>query len=335
MKLSNLLFMISVMVGTLISISSNSWVSMWVGLEINLLSIIPLMDNKIKSSSESSIKYFVTQALASTIFLFSIIIMSKNLYNFYNLNSNLMIIMNMSLLTKMGAAPFHFWFPEIMEGLNWMTSLIMLTWQKIAPMMILMSNISTMKFLFIIIILSLIIGGVMGLNQTSLRKILAYSSINHIGWMIAAFCMNFSIWLIYFLVYSLISCMLIISFSKLMVFNLNQLFSQLKLNEMVKFSININFFSMGGLPPFIGFFPKWLTINSLIMNDLMILSMIMVILTLMTLFYYTRIMIFSFLMNSDYLNFYFIKKSKNFLFFTFNLINLMSLLILILVYIFF
>nr|AXS65881.1 NADH dehydrogenase subunit 2 [Bostrichoidea sp. 4 KM-2017] len=325
-----MLFTISLILGTLIAISSYSWMGMWLGLEINLLSIIPLMNNmKIYVSSESSLKYFITQALASTILLYTIIMMSQMNYLNNLFMTSMMMIMNCSMFTKMGAAPFHFWFPEIMDGLTWMISFIILTWQKIAPMIITMMNISSIKLLLIIIITSMIIGSIMGLNQTSMRKILAYSSINHIGWMIMSFLMQFMLWLFYFMIYSLISLILILMMNHEKIFYLNQMMTMMKMNNLLKFSLNMNFMSLGGLPPFLGFIPKWLTLNLMLKNNLILMSLIMVLITLITLYYYIRIILSSLMMNNFQMLMFLNFKQKLWIYLMINWMNLMMLIILI------
>ncbi|YP_009437729.1 NADH dehydrogenase subunit 2 (mitochondrion) [Aethina tumida] len=291
MKFYKLLFFNSLIFGSLLAISSFSWFSMWMGLEINLLSIIPLMNSKSNLyPSESSIKYFITQTIASSLILIAIMINLNMLeYIPQYFNTYLNIMMNSGFLMKMGAAPFHFWFPEIMEGLNWLMCLIMLTWQKIAPMILLMSNLKLNIFITSTIIISSLISGIQGINQISIRKILAYSSINHIGWMLASMMYSNSTWMIYFITYSLISINLILVMYNLNIFFLKQLFNSLNYKKMLKFLFSLNFLSLGGLPPFLGFLPKWLTINLLVQNNLFLISAILIVLTLLTLFYYLRI----------------------------------------------
>nr|ARH54533.1 NADH dehydrogenase subunit 2 [Ontholestes tessellatus] len=322
------MFLFSMMIGTLISISSFSWMGMWMGLEINLLSIIPLMNsNKNLFSSEASLKYFITQALASTILLFSIILLSNNIFLINQFKSNIMLIFNSALLTKMGAAPFHFWFPEVMEGLSWMNCLILLTWQKIAPMIILMYNLNFSMFFSTIIIFSMLISGIMGFNQTSIRKILAYSSINHIGWMISSMFLSETIWIYYFLIYTLITLNIILIFSYLNVFYMKQLFITMNNNFIVKFFFVFNFLSLGGLPPFIGFLPKWLTIENLIQENFHLLTFFMVILTLLTLFYYIRLMYSALTMNMSEINYIFNLKFNQFWTLVSNFVSIVSFLI--------
>nr|YP_010576267.1 NADH dehydrogenase subunit 2 [Stilicoderus aquilinus]UZN43804.1 NADH dehydrogenase subunit 2 [Stilicoderus aquilinus] len=321
-----ILFSFCLMIGSLISITSNTWMGMWMGLEINLLSIIPLMNNKKNVyASEASMKYFITQALASTILLISIILMSK-IYSLMWLNNYLMISFNTALLTKMGTAPFHFWFPEVMEGLSWMNCFILLTWQKIAPMILLMYNLSQPILFSFVIIMSMLISGVMGLNQISLRKIMAYSSINHIGWMISSMMFMNSIWMYYFLIYSIISMNLIVMFKMFNIFFIKQLIA-LNFNFINKFLFIFNLISLGGLPPFLGFMPKWLTIQTLINSNQYLLSIVMIMLTLLTLFYYLRMSYSTLMFNSSELNFTLKPKFNSFMPMTLNLLSISGLII--------
>nr|ALO77515.1 NADH deshydrogenase subunit 2 [Mordellidae sp. GENSP01] len=302
MKLYKILFFNSLIMGTVIAISSYSWLSMWMGLEINLLSFIPIMSStKNIYSTESSIKYFLTQALASLILMFSIIILLiKNEFIAPTMNSLILMMMNSALLTKLGAAPFHFWFPEVIEGLSWTNSLILMTWQKIAPMSLIMNTSPNWLFMSAIIVISMTIGGVMGLNQTSLRKLLAFSSINHIGWMLAAMMISMSSWTWYFITYSLLTLNLTLIMKWNKSFLMKQVMNSQMSNKLIKLSFMINFLSLGGLPPFIGFMPKWLVIKSLMSNEQITLSIIMVTLTLISLYIYLRILFSSLiLINSE------------------------------------
>nr|ALO70396.1 NADH deshydrogenase subunit 2 [Bolitobius castaneus] len=322
-----MLFFLTMLMGSLITISSNSWMGMWMGLEINLLSIIPLMNsNKNILSSESSMKYFITQAMASIIFLFSVTLLHYNFSWILNLNTSLVLILNSSLLTKMGTAPFHFWFPEVMEGLNWMNCLILLTWQKIAPMILIMYNLNFSSFFFLIIIISMLISGILGLNQISIRKILTYSSINHIAWMLSSMMFLESIWFYYFLIYTLISINIILIFKVYSIFFMKQLFLKLNHNFGMKLFFILNFLSLGGLPPFIGFLPKWLTIQGLIQNNFLLLSLLMIVLTLLTLYFYMRLTFSTILLSLNELNYFFNQNQNNFWIMLSNYLSIFSLL---------
>nr|QNP10032.1 NADH dehydrogenase subunit 2 [Ochthebius delgadoi] len=325
-----LLFLISLMTGTLITISSYSWMGMWMGMEINLLSMIPLLSNyKNMLNNEAALKYFITQALASTMMLFAIIMMSSNFMK--NWENSFNLIFNSSMLTKMGAAPFHFWFPEVMEGLNWMNCLLLLTWQKIAPMILVMYNNMTM-FFSMVIMFSMFISGILGINQTSLRKILAYSSINHIGWMISSLLFMESIWMIYFITYSIISINIILIFKKFNIFYLTQTFFLMNKNSLMKMFFIMNFLSLGGLPPFLGFMPKWLTLQLLLESNIMLLPLIMVIMTLVTLYFYMRITFSTLMICNNEPNYNFNYKYYEWILMMTNFLSLMGLLILTLIF---
>nr|ARH55178.1 NADH dehydrogenase subunit 2 [Sermylassa halensis] len=286
-----MLFFNTLIMSSMVSISAYSWFNMWIGLEINLLSFIPLMKSHNNVfPAEATLKYFIIQTLASTMILFAISL-SLNSSDYIPSSNNywFMMILSSALLTKMGAAPFHSWFPEVMEGLNWMNNLILLTWQKLTPMVLIMYNLNASFFLNLIIICCSVISGILGLNQVSLRKIMAYSSINHIAWMLASMLSLKMVWLNYFVIYSIISINIVYILYILNIFNLKQLFMVINSNKLIKLFFIWNFLSLGGLPPFLGFMPKWITINQLVINNYYALSGILIIFTLMTLYFYIRI----------------------------------------------
>uniref|UniRef100_UPI003002BC4C NADH dehydrogenase subunit 2 n=1 Tax=Parotis hilaralis TaxID=1027831 RepID=UPI003002BC4C len=292
---NKMFFMFILFFSSLISISSNSWFGCWIGLEINLLSFIPLINNSNNIlSSEASLKYFLVQSIASINLLFCIILKLILIKNF-EMNNFLSIMINSSLLMKMGSAPFHFWFPNIVEGLSWFNNFILMTWQKITPI-ILLSYYFNKNFLLIIIIMNSIIGAIGGLNQTSLRKLMAFSSINNLSWMIASMMISENLWLFYFIIYSFMISIMCFLFYLMNMFFINQLFF-VNINYMIKLSLMINFLSLGGLPPFIGFFPKWIVINFLLLNKLFFLTFILIMMSLIMLFFYIRILYSSFMFN--------------------------------------
>nr|QZL38948.1 NADH dehydrogenase subunit 2 [Lixus subtilis] len=300
LNIHKLLFFNTMMIGTLIAISSLSWFTTWIGLEINLLSLMPLMKNfKNKYAPEATIKYFIVQAMASALLLFSILIFSNNEDLKYDFSSTASIMVNSALLLKMGAAPFHFWFPEVMSGMNWEMAFILMTWQKIAPMILITYTMKTPIFLSIIIILSSMISGLQGLNQTCLRKILAYSSINHVSWMLSALLNSSSMWFMYFIIYSMINLNIIIIFSNYKIFFIKQLSNLFSYNKKIKFFFMLNFLSLGGLPPFLGFLPKWLTVNHLVENKFFTMTFLLIIFTLISLYMYLRLTFSTFTLNSE------------------------------------
>jgi len=277
------------------------------------LSFIPL---SIKSnnlfSSEASLKYFLTQALASRTLLFSIILFSFTIeWNSY-LNLNIInLIFASSLIIKRGVAPFHFWFPNVIEGLNWINNFILITWQKIAPIILLSFCLNT-TFFSLTIIFSIFVGAMGGLNQTSLRKLIAFSSINHLGWILRNIINNENIWKIYFIFYFFLTISIIFILNNFKIFNLNQIFTLSIKNKTQKLIISIPLLSLGGLPPFLGFFPKWITIENIIFENFFWLIFLIVNFTLITLYFYIRISYSSFLINYNNSNWNFYWNFLNF-----------------------
>nr|YP_010620915.1 NADH dehydrogenase subunit 2 [Archiblatta hoeveni]WAX39246.1 NADH dehydrogenase subunit 2 [Archiblatta hoeveni] len=295
---TKILLLLTLVSGMLISVSSNSWLGAWMGLEINMLSFIPLMvNNKNIYTTEASMKYFIVQALASLTLLF-LIISKSVIEEFYWFTNNILMttmMINTPLLLKCGAAPFHWWFPSIMEGLSLNNCLILMTMQKISPLMLISYSLSMNTFILFIILLSVMIGSIGGLNQISIRKILTYSSINHMGWMLAAMMIGESLWLIYFLIYSML-VMTIISIIKMYQISfINQTFLTMNEMPMQKILMFTSLLSLGGLPPFLGFLPKWLVIQLMINNKMSFIITIMVTMSLMTLYYYLRLAYASFM----------------------------------------
>nr|YP_010491929.1 NADH dehydrogenase subunit 2 [Westermannia superba]UWM92715.1 NADH dehydrogenase subunit 2 [Westermannia superba] len=292
---NKLFFLFILFFSTLISISSNSWFGCWIGLEINLLSFIPLISNSNNMlSTEASLKYFLTQSIASINFLFTILLKMTFMKNF-EVNNFMSIMINSSMLMKMGSAPFHFWFPNIVEGLSWFNNFILMSWQKITPI-ILLSYYMNKFFILLIINLNIIIGAIGGLNQTSLRKLMAFSSINNLGWMLSSIMISENLWMFYLFMYSFMISIMCFSFYILNMFFINQLFIN-NMNFLIKINLLINFLSLGGLPPFIGFFPKWIIINFMINNNMYMMTFIFIMMSLIMLFFYIRIIYSAFMFN--------------------------------------
>nr|YP_007025658.1 NADH dehydrogenase subunit 2 [Upogebia major]AEW68297.1 NADH dehydrogenase subunit 2 [Upogebia major] len=288
------LFFFSFLLGIFMSISSPTWLAAWVGLELNLLSFIPIIAIKKNFfSSEASLKYFLIQALGS-----ATIIASASLMLTTPMNTNLLI--ELALLLKMGAAPFHFWFPQVMEGLDWASAIIFMTIQKVAPMVLIsytLTSIFNQNFLMMFAVMSSLVGAIGGINQTMLRKILAFSSINHMSWMLLSMSLSELYWFYYFIFYSIISSSIGILFLFQQAFHISHL-SSTSFNPLIKILALISLLSLGGLPPFIGFLPKWLIIQQLSTNLQFLPPTIMLFAALITLYYYLRVTISSLTLHS-------------------------------------
>jgi len=269
------LFIFILLISIFINLTTNSWFIIWVSLEINLLFIIPLINNKYKSI-ESSIKYFLIQRISSTIIFFRIIYLNE----FY-----ISIFINTAIFIKIGIAPFHFWYPEVMEGLNYYNCLLIITIQKIPLINILNLNFN-LYYLNFIVIIRIYISSIHSLNQTSLRKLIAFSSINHISWILINLILSLSNLILYFLIYFWINFIILINFIFLNIFYIKNIQLQ---NIFIKLIFLIEFLSIGGIPPFLGFYPKWITIQLLLIYQNYFLAFFMIIFTLIILYIYTRI----------------------------------------------
>nr|YP_009107541.1 NADH dehydrogenase subunit 2 [Enoplometopus debelius]AIU44738.1 NADH dehydrogenase subunit 2 [Enoplometopus debelius] len=290
-----LMFCLSLITGTILSISSSSWFLAWTGLELNLLSFIPIIIIKNNQySSEAALKYFLIQALGSSLIIFS----ASTTLTFLNFSPVFMLI---ALLLKLGAAPFHFWFPQVMEGLNWIQSIILMTIQKLAPMF-LISYLTLDHFLTSLmlssILLSAIIGALMGMNQTLLRKIMAFSSINHMAWMLSAMIISETLWIMYFVFYSIISISVMLTFQFYQMFHISQISLNNNFSLTSKMIMMMSLLSLGGLPPFSGFIPKWILIQEMIYSSMQAPLVILLASTLITLYFYLRISISSLMLTS-------------------------------------
>ena len=279
------LFSRTLILGILITTSSPSWVTAWVGLELNLLSFIPIILTNKKNilSSEATLKYFLTQALGSAILLVGALL------NFFSSFFPQVIIL-LALLLKVGAAPLHFWFPSVIQSTPWLQCIVLITLQKIAPLT-LISQLShrTKRLLIISSVLSAILGRIGGFNQTILRKLIAYSSINHIAWILAAIYIGTLIWWRYFIIYSVVTTSVVILFYIAQIIQTKQILSISTNLETTKIALFVSLFSLGGLPPLLGFIPKIIIISCLATNHLFVWVFILVIRRLVTLYFYTRI----------------------------------------------
>ena len=286
--ISYLLFFSTLLTGTVLSISSTSWFGAWLGVELNLRSFIPLSTTKLcPFLSEAAIKYFLVQALASTI-----LIISRSLY-IYTPDFSYSLIL-ISLIIKLGAAPVHFWFPQVIEGLSWPQAFILLTIQKVSPIFLISYLTFTPELTLMITfiaLLSSVVGALGGLNVIKLRKLLAFSSINHISWILIAISLNDIIWLMYFLFYSFTSGAVVILLHSTHTYSISNILNQNNKTAILSLLIPINLLSLGGLPPFLGFIPKWIIIQLFSSKIIIFTLLVLLISSLITLYFYLRLFI--------------------------------------------
>nr|YP_010481486.1 NADH dehydrogenase subunit 2 [Drawida ghilarovi]UIX22938.1 NADH dehydrogenase subunit 2 [Drawida ghilarovi]UIX22951.1 NADH dehydrogenase subunit 2 [Drawida ghilarovi] len=278
-------------ISSLLAMSSSNWIMLWVSMEINLLSFIPIiLYSNLNQETEGAIKYFLAQAFGSSILL----MMSTSLWLLNSIYSNFIyFFLVVALMMKLGSVPCHFWYPSVMSSISWMSCLILTTWQKLAPLSIIIFLLVQKSNLLLSIIgaLNAMIGGMLGMNQSKMRNIMAYSSIGHIGWMLslASIIMPMAS-IIYFIIYMtlIIPIFLIAHF-----FNI---YSSKKMTKMVSYyPLTILMFSMfmlslAGLPPLTGFIPKLMSIF-LLMDKSIFIVIMLIVGSMMNLFFYLNIII--------------------------------------------
>nr|WIF29421.1 NADH dehydrogenase subunit 2 [Paraechinus micropus] len=281
--------------GTIMVLLSSHWLLVWMGFEMNLMAMIPIMTHKQNiRSTESAIKYFLIQTTASIILMMSVSInfMLTGQWTMMYINNNMLsTIITISMLMKLGTAPFHLWLPEVAQGLNLNSSMILLTWQKIAPLSILYTMYPSLNYfiMFTSAILSIMLGGWGGLNQTQLRKIMAFSSIAHMGWMMAIMCYNPNIMFFNLFIYMIITITMFMIFKLNTTTNISNLSTVCNKSPTMALLIALILMSLGGLPPLSGFLPKWLVVQELVKNNNTIMALIMLMLSLINLFFYMRL----------------------------------------------
>nr|YP_010583756.1 NADH dehydrogenase subunit 2 [Bathypolypus sponsalis]UXN83952.1 NADH dehydrogenase subunit 2 [Bathypolypus sponsalis] len=300
---ANFMFIFIMVLGTIMSLSSSHWFMMWMGLELNLMGILPLMNIKKKNMEiESSMKYFIIQSMSSSIFIMTTIFTfyySISMYSMFNI-SFMSSIMMMSMLVKLGSAPFHFWLPSICNQMSWMILFLILTWQKLAPLFMLSFMNNNFTIVITSSLLSAIMGSIQAINQTNLQLIMVYSSISHLGWMLSSCLNNNFLMMMYLLIYTLIIFPLFFYFSnKSSYFTYSLSEHNTSMNKENIF-IMVLMLSLSGMPPMIGFFSKLMILYMLMNINLIIMPLILFLSTTISLYFYLNMMM-TLMMKSFYL----------------------------------
>nr|ADE80815.1 NADH dehydrogenase subunit 2 [Oreoscopus gutturalis] len=292
---AKLVFATSLLLGTTITISSNHWIMAWAGLEINTLAVLPLISKSHHPRAiEAATKYFLVQAAASALVLFSGMTNAWHTgqWDITQLTHPVScLILTAALAMKLGLVPFHFWFPEVLQGTSLTTGLLLSTAMKFPPITLLFLTSPSLNpaLLTTMAILSAALGGWMGLNQTQTRKILAFSSISHLGWMTIILSYSPKLTLLNFYLYSLMTAAVFLTLNTMKAHKLSTLMTAWTKTPSLNAALLLTLLSLAGLPPLTGFIPKWAIIQELTKQSMAPAAAIISLLSLLSLFFYLRL----------------------------------------------
>lgn len=225
--------LIGVLLGTIIVLSSSSWILIWLGLELNLISFLPFI-NLNRNQKKNRIIYYLVQSYGSLLILFGGLL-EENFLRFFWL-----VLVGMIL--KIGIIPFHFWVPTIIIDFNIFQCFVLLTWQKLAPLSILLI-INFDSLIWTLVILNRVVGSIIVINSVDIRLVILFSSINHIRWLFSILSNVKLLWF-YLIIYFILLIPIFI--------NLNNFIINVEINK----SLMLNILNLGGIPPLRGFFLK-------------------------------------------------------------------------------
>nr|QGQ60928.1 NADH dehydrogenase subunit 2 [Scytalopus schulenbergi] len=292
---AKMISIMSLLLGTTITISSNHWMMAWTGLEINTLAIIPLISKSHHPRAiEAATKYFLTQAAASTLLLFSSMTNAwfTGQWDITQLtHPTSCLLLTTAISIKLGLTPFHFWFPEVLQGSSLTTGLLLATLMKFPPttLLVLTSPSLNPTLLTTMAIASTALGGWMGLNQTQVRKVLAFSSISHLGWMTIILLYNPKLTLLTFFLYCLMTSAIFLTLDTTKITNLATMMTAWTKIPPLTTTLMLVLLSLAGLPPLTGFLPKWLIIQELTKQEMTPIATTIALLSLLGLFFYLRL----------------------------------------------
>jgi len=312
-----ILFILFAILGSFVLISSDNFLTAFIGLELQSLSLylMAAFNTKNLNSNEAGIKYFSLGALSSGFLLFgiSMIYFDTASFSFQNLNNYSTIsevglaLVLIALFFKVSAAPFHIWTPDVYEGSPTISTLFFATLPKFASLIFLfriyhelnIPKIDSLHYIFqIVCAISLLVGVYGAITQKIIKRLLAFSSINHIGFMLLAI-MSYQymsegtifFYLIIYLIttFGVFSVILNLRTSEGEITLLTGL-NGLKASSRSKaISMLVFLFSLAGIPPFAGFFAKFFILSASINEGFYILSVIAVISSVIAAFYYLSV----------------------------------------------
>lgn len=310
-----------ILIGSITILLSNNLFIIYLGLELQTFPLFILI-SKCRlwlKSSEAGLKYFILGALSSGIFLLSC---SLIFFKVGSLNLNyisnviyfndieligLLAVLLFPLFLKVGLAPFHFWIPDIYEGSHWQVISILATIPKFSVVYIILQLFKNYNIIVLVSSLSIILGVLGALNQTKMKRLIAYSGIAHMGFLTLLFYSLDYLYLelvsFYIFIYSTTLLSIIFVLIKLFLSNNSYIVELQGSNNKIKSIILcILLFSLAGVPPLAGFITKWLLFNSLLNQDYYFISILCLLLSFIGAVYYLRIINFVYFKRNVFIN---------------------------------
>jgi NADH-quinone oxidoreductase subunit N len=321
LKIEYPVLLLSSILGMMVMISSNDLIVFYMGLELQSLSLYVLASFNTKNllSSESGVKYFVLSALSSGLLLYgcSLIYGFSNSTNFIliaeNLNSSNygltfgIVFILVGLAFKISAVPFHMWAPDVYQGSPTSVTIFFAVLPKIAALTVFIrflyipfiNLIDQWQMIIVFLsIASMLFGAIAAIGQKNLKRLIAYSSIGHMGYALAGLSVGsnegiqsaiayISIYLIMNLAF--FSCLFMIRKSENYFENIEDLTGLSKNHPILSISLLIVLFSLAGIPPLAGFFAKFYIFMAVIEQSMYFLAVIGLLSTVIAAYYYLRI----------------------------------------------
>jgi len=312
---------LSSILGMMVMVSSNDLILFYVGLELQSLSLYVLAsfnrDNL--ASTESGLKYFVLSALSSGLLLYgcSLIYGFSSSTNFFIISENLtessngltfgIVFILVGLAFKISAVPFHMWAPDVYEGSPTSVTVFFAILPKIAALTVFirflyvpfLNLIEQWQMIIIFLsIASMLFGAIAAIGQKNLKRLVAYSSIGHMGYALAGLSTGtnqgiqssityISIYL--FMNLAFFSCLFMLKRDEKYFENIEDLSGLAKNHPLLSFSFLIVLFSLAGIPPLAGFFAKFYIFTAVIEESMYFLAIVGLLSTVIAAFYYLRL----------------------------------------------
>ena len=323
-KISNIEYSILILcsiLGMLVMIGAYDLMVFYIGLELQSLSLYVLaaFNKNKKKSSEAGLKYFVLSALSSGLLLYgcsliygfsgstNFYIISENIFSSENGNVFGLVFILVGLAFKISAVPFHMWAPDVYEGSPTSVTVFFAILPKIAALTVFIrflyipffNLIDQWQMIIVFLsISSMLFGAIAAIGQKNLKRLLAYSSIGHMGYALAGLATGtnqgiqssiayISIYL--FMNLAFFSCLFMLRRDEKYFDNIKDLSGLSKNHPLLSFSLLIVLFSLAGIPPLAGFFAKFYIFTAVIAESMYFLAIVGLLSTVIAAFYYLRL----------------------------------------------